>query len=75
MTTEPDRVGLCFRCTHSRTVTTPRSIFWRCLLADVDARFERYPRLPVLECAGFTPREDEGPVMPDDGSASGEAGR
>jgi hypothetical protein len=55
MSMEPDRVGLCARCTHAKTVTTPRSTFWRCMLSDVDPRFDRYPRLPVLACAGFTP--------------------
>lgn len=58
-----DTVGLCRRCVHVRIVRTPRSIFWRCALAEVDARFERYPRLPVLSCDGFTPAA--GPIDPD----------
>ena len=59
MTATRDSVGLCRRCTHSRIVRTPRSTFWRCALAETDPRFERYPRLPVLECAGFTPAPAE----------------
>lgn len=59
MTSEPERVGLCFRCRHTHVVITPRSVFWRCVLADTDPRFERYPRLPVLECEGYTPRPPE----------------
>jgi hypothetical protein len=47
----PD-VGLCSICRHARRVTTPRSVFWMCALAATDARFERYPRLPVTRCAG-----------------------
>jgi hypothetical protein len=48
------RVGLCARCRHARTQTTKRgSEFWRCLLAETDARFVRYPALPVRECPGF----------------------
>jgi hypothetical protein len=38
-------------------VETPRSVFWMCALAARDPRFDKYPRLPVLECAGF----EEGP--------------
>jgi hypothetical protein len=39
---------------HARPVVTARgSTFWRCAFSDVDARFPKYPRLPVLQCAGF----------------------
>ena len=56
----PD-VGLCAACRHARMQETARgSRFWRCLRADTDPRFERYPRLPVRECAGY-----------EDGCASG----
>ena len=53
------RVGLCFRCRHSRRITTPRSTFWLCGLAATDPRFAKYPRLPVLECIGYVPRDSE----------------
>jgi len=47
-------VGLCARCRHARRQTTARgSTFWRCLRAETDPRFVRYPSLPVRECAGF----------------------
>jgi hypothetical protein len=55
MSGEPERVGLCLRCVHARVVRTPRSVFWRCALAETDPRFERYPRLPVIACSGFQP--------------------
>lgn len=52
---ERARVGLCFACRHSKRIATPRSTFWLCRLAAVDARFEKYPRLPMRECAGYEP--------------------
>jgi hypothetical protein len=72
MTASPDRVGLCERCVHARIVRTPRSTFWRCALAETDARFERYPRLPVLHCDGFTP--GPGPADPAKPAATQEDG-
>ena len=47
--------GLCDACRHRRHVASARSTFVRCGLADVDPEFPRYPRLPVLACAGFEP--------------------
>ncbi len=50
-------VGLCARCRHARTQPTSRgSIFWRCLRAETDARYVRYPPLPVRACPGFEER-------------------
>ena len=52
----PD-VGLCAECKHARVQRNARgSEFWRCLEAETDARFERYPRLPVSQCPGYEPR-------------------
>jgi GNAT superfamily N-acetyltransferase len=49
-----DRVGLCARCRHCRAIVSDRgSAFYRCGRSDVDARFPRFPRLPVHVCAGF----------------------
>jgi hypothetical protein len=51
---EDPEVGLCARCRWARVQTTARgSRFWRCLRADDDPRFARYPRLPVTACSGF----------------------
>ncbi|HYR95484.1 MAG TPA: hypothetical protein VEM57_02065 [Candidatus Binatus sp.] len=33
--------------------TARGSEFWRCLLAETDPRFVRYPALPVRACPGF----------------------
>jgi hypothetical protein len=50
--------GLCAACTHARTVTSARgAAFWRCGLSDRDPKFPKYPRLPVLACAGFVRME------------------
>ena len=49
--------GLCQTCVHARLQRTARgSEFWRCLRADADPRFPRYPRLPVLACPGYERR-------------------
>jgi hypothetical protein len=46
--------GLCATCAHARPVRSARgSTFWRCGLSERDARFPKYPRLPVLACEGF----------------------
>jgi hypothetical protein len=46
--------GLCGVCVHARVIVSGKgSRFYMCGLSSVDARFPKYPRLPVLECAGF----------------------
>ncbi len=53
-------VGLCADCAHARVQESARgSTFWRCGRADDDARFPKYPPLPVRECAGFGSGEPE----------------
>jgi uncharacterized protein (TIGR00290 family) len=50
----PDAVGLCASCRHARVVESARqSRFWHCGRATHDARFSKYPRLPVHVCDGF----------------------
>ncbi|MEO6502282.1 MAG: hypothetical protein ABIQ09_10280 [Jatrophihabitantaceae bacterium] len=51
--------GLCAQCRHARLNQTRRGpVYLRCQLASVDEAFPRYPRLPVLRCAGYQPAED-----------------
>jgi len=48
------KVGLCASCRWVRIVQNRRgSVFYRCLRADTDPRFVRYPPLPVLQCPGY----------------------
>lgn len=53
--------GLCGTCVHARAIESSRgSTFIRCELSFVDARFARFPALPVKACDGYRPR-DSGP--------------
>jgi hypothetical protein len=52
----PSSAGLCAGCIHARAVATPRgSLFVLCQRSKTDRRFPRYPTLPVVVCAGYTP--------------------
>lgn len=54
--------GLCAQCRHARLNQTRRGpVYLRCQLASVDDAFPRYPRLPVLSCAGYQPSDDPAP--------------
>ncbi len=54
-----DPIGLCATCRHTRVVQSARgSTFYLCRLAEVDPRFFKYPRLPVLRCAGYESAEE-----------------
>jgi hypothetical protein len=47
--------GLCNACVHQRVVGTTRgSVFSLCEKSKEDPRFPKYPRIPVVECDGFT---------------------
>lgn len=55
--------GLCESCANVRVVDTRRgSRFFLCQLSDVDPRFPKYPRTPVLRCRGYTPAAARGAV-------------
>ena len=50
--------GLCLTCRHARLNQTRRgTAYLRCGRSAWDDRLVRYPRLPVIECAGFEARE------------------
>jgi hypothetical protein len=52
------QAGLCERCVHVRIVESARGArFYLCRLSFSDPRFPRYPPLPVVACAGFSPGE------------------
>jgi hypothetical protein len=49
--------GLCESCAHQRVISNTRgSSFSLCELSKADPAFPKYPRLPVLECAGYEGR-------------------
>jgi len=41
-----------------RIVSDRGSVFYLCELAKIDARFAKYPRLPVLSCFGYQHKEN-----------------
>jgi hypothetical protein len=46
--------GLCANCVNVRLVSSDRgSTFIFCGLSRSDPRFPKYPRLPVISCAGY----------------------
>jgi hypothetical protein len=54
---ELSRSGLCVDCQHARQIDSARaSTFIFCALSLSDPAFPKYPRLPVLECSGYSPR-------------------
>lgn len=55
----PAAAGLCARCRHARATGNARgSTFVLCGRSTTDARFPRYPALPVVSCAGYAPTVD-----------------
>ena len=60
------RRGLCASCAHARRVTSARgSTFVLCALSQSDARYAKYPPLPVVRCDGYELRSplDVPPVV------------
>jgi hypothetical protein len=61
MSDPPKKVeaGLCAECSNARTISSDRgSVFIMCQLAATDPNFPKYPRLPVLFCAGYSPNPE-----------------
>jgi hypothetical protein len=55
---EREKFGLCEDCQNARQIRSDRgSVFFLCELSANDSRFAKYPRLPVLQCAGYEPKE------------------
>jgi len=52
-------IGLCASCVHSSAIHNKEgNTFWLCKMSEKDVRYPKYPRLPVLNCAGFERRSD-----------------
>lgn len=61
--------GLCGECRHAREMRNDRgSMFLLCSLAKSDARYAKYPRLPVLRCDGFEERARSGVLFAAEGA-------
>jgi hypothetical protein len=59
--------GLCETCIHRREIRTDKgSIFTMCLRSFQDPAYPKYPRLPVLRCAGYERAGNEGPMRQSD---------
>ena len=60
------QVGLCKNCKHGEVIINRRgSRFYLCRRAAYDARFSKYPRLPVLSCEGYETRVEENAAADD----------
>ena len=47
-------IGLCHTCIHQRRIQTSKgSVFYLCTLSERDARFAKYPHLPMAHCVGY----------------------
>jgi hypothetical protein len=58
------QVGLCSQCLHMREIHSDRgSTFYMCQLSATDARFPKYPRLPVLQCLGYHPSNPDSKTL------------
>ncbi len=52
--------GLCATCLHAQENRNDRgSVFLYCRKSERDPAFAKYPRLPVLRCAGYEPRSKD----------------
>jgi hypothetical protein len=52
---KPVELGLCANCIHAKRIESDRgSLFLLCARALTDQNFAKYPRLPVLQCSGYS---------------------
>jgi hypothetical protein len=52
------QIGLCADCRFMRRIESDRgSVFHLCGRSVSEPRFPKYPRLPVLQCEGYDPKE------------------
>jgi hypothetical protein len=68
----PD-VGLCATCRFVRLVPSVRNVtYYRCGRSDDDESYRRFPRLPVVSCAGYERRaiEASANIPPEDAAPS-----
>jgi hypothetical protein len=64
------RAGLCDSCAWQRVIVSGRgSAFSLCRRSVEDARFPKYPPVPVLACAGYERGSSPDEASPDPGSS------
>jgi len=52
--------GLCAECAFARTIESARgSRFVLCERSRTEAAFSKYPRLPVMACAGYAQKSKD----------------
>jgi hypothetical protein len=52
---EEARAGLCADCSYARMIESERgSRFVLCERSATDTNYPKYPRIPVITCAGYT---------------------
>ncbi len=52
--------GLCDQCKHVQIVdSTKGSRFFLCMYTKIDARYTKYPRLPVMACRAYEEKNEE----------------
>ncbi len=55
-------LGLCATCAHVRPTPSDKgAFFYRCARSNVDARYPKYPTLPVIRFGGYESRSSGGP--------------
>ncbi len=55
---EEFRVGLCADCGQARRIESRRgSVFYMCERSATDPAYPKYPRLPVMQCAGYEKKD------------------
>ena len=63
------RFGLCATCRHAETITSSRGAeFLMCRLSLSEARFPKYPRIPVVACDGYVAHRAKDPQSSNDGT-------
>lgn len=65
-------VGLCEKCKFVRRMESDRgSVFYMCQRSLTDASFPKYPRLPVVQCRGYDPIDENQSTPGADKSSAG----
>ncbi len=52
---EVGSASLCANCFYGKRIESARgSVFYLCERSAIDPAFPKYPRLPVVQCCGYT---------------------